>query len=446
MAFKDDMNLLGKYLQDNQDNQDNPSFNGSDGADGSDATALASGNTPVAAQNQVGGTGSVSVSPSTGTHAGNPVAGKPVGSAGTAGTGGVGAGTGATGVPTEEDIRIKGYMKAFSDLIPKTSYADDIKRQEKMQLFNLLANMGKVGMQSIAQTQGVRQFAPIQDESGKIQKRIEQFRALQRAADDKRNGTLLSLAIQQRDKDDAARRADEAGRRADAQFQFQREQAKINQGFNERRMAIQEKEAKENSAHRAWSRNNTEKEQEARNRQWGAEFGLKKKQWEYNTQPVLALSTKFGDLYVKNPEDIEGIVKSYLGRLASEGDQTSAELMARIMESSGSGNTQRAKNAYTSSLQYLNQLLDKNPDALMYIIRSVENEGGELRQSSYQKNAMRHYEYNLQYLYPGDNKPQRPVSTGQSGRRSTQSGGQSGSGGRAGTPNRDDVMNNPWGD
>lgn len=439
MAFKDDLNLLGKYQQ---DNQDNPSFNGSDGADRSDATALASGNTPVAAQNQVGGTGSVSVSPSTGTHAGNPVAGKPVGSAGTAGTGGVGAGTGATGVPTEEDIRIKGYMKAFSDLIPKTSYADDIKRQEKMQLFNLLANMGKVGMQSIAQTQGVRQFAPIQDESGKIQERIEQFRALQRAADDKRNGTLLSLAIQQRDKDDAARRAEEAGRRADAQFQFQREQAKINQGFNERRMAIQEKEAEENSAHRAWSRKNTEKEQEARNRQWGAEFGLKKQQWEYSTQPVLALSTKFGDLYVKNPEDIEGIVKSYLGRLASEGDQTSADLLARF----DSGNTQRTKNAYTSSLQYLNQLLDKNPDALMYIIRSVENEGGELRQSSYQKNAMRHYEYNLQYLYPEDNKPQRPVSTGQSGRSSDPRGGQSGSGGRAGTPNRDEVMNNPFGD
>lgn len=446
MAFKDDMNLLGKYLQDNQDNQDNPSFNGadgSDGADGADATALVSGNTPVAAQNQVGGTGSVSVSPSTGTPAAvKPASVKPAGSAGTggtAGTGGVGAGTGATGVPTEEDIRIKGYMKAFSDLIPKTSYADDIKRQEKMQLFNLLANMGKVGMQSIAQTQGVRQFSPIQDESGKIQERIEQFRALQRAADDKRNGTLLSLAIQQRNNDDAARRAD-------AQFQFQRDQAKINQGFKERSLAIQEKEAKENSAHRAWSRKNTEKEQEARNRQWGAEFGLKKQQWEYNTQPVLALSTKFGDLYVKNPEDIEGIVKSYLGRLASEGDQTSAELMARIMESSGSGNTQRAKNAYTSSLEYLNQLLDKNPDALMYIIRSVENEGGELRQSNYQKNAMRHYEYNLQYLYPGDNKPQRPVSTGQSGRSSNQSGGQSGSGGRAGTPNRDEVMNNPFGD
>lgn len=426
MAFKDDMYLLGQYQQ---DNQDNPSFNGSDGADGSDETALASGNTPVAAQNQVGGTGSVSVSP-----VGTPAAVKPA-SVKPAGT----AGTGATGVPTEEDIRIKGYMKAFSDLIPKTSYADDIKRQEKMQLFNLLANMGKVGMQSIAQTQGVRQFAPIQDESGKIQERIEQFRTLQRAADDKRNGTLLSLAIQQRNNDDA-------GRRADAQLQFQRDQAKINQGFKERSLAIQEKEAKENSAHRAWSRKNTEKEQEARNRQWGAEFGLKKQQWEYSTQPVLALSTKFGDLYVKNPEDIEGIVKSYLGRLASEGDQTSAELMARIMESSGSGNTQRAKNAYTSSLEYLNRLLDKNPDALMYIIRSVENEGGELRQSSYQKNAMRHYEYNLQYLYPGDNKPQRPVSTGQSGRRSTQSGGQSGSGGRAGTPNRDEVMNNPFGD
>lgn len=439
MAFKDDLNLLGKYLQ---DNQDNPSFNGSDGADGADATALSSGNTPVAAQNQVGGTGSVSVSPSTVVPAGSPVAGKPAGSAVTTGTGGVGAGTGATGVPTEEDIRIKGYMKAFSDLIPKTSYADDIKRQEKMQLFNLLANMGKVGMQSIAQTQGVRQFSPIQDESGKIQERIEQFRALQRAADDKRNGTLLSLAIQQRDKDDAARRAEEAGRRADAQFQFQREQAKINQGFNERRMAIQEKEAEENSAHRAWSRKNTEKEQETRNRQWGAEFGLKKQQWEYNTQPVLALSTKFGDLYVKNQNDIEGIVKSYLGRLASEGDQTSADLLARF----DSGNTQRAKNAYTSSLEYLNRLLDKNPDALMYIIRSVENEGGELRQSSYQKNAMRHYEYNLQYLYPGDNKPQRPVSTGQSGRSSDPRGGQSGSGGRAGTPNRDEVMNNPFGD
>lgn len=434
MAFKDDMYLLGKYQQ---DNQDNPSFNGSDG---SDATALASGNTPVAAQNQVGDTGSVSVSPSTVVpSAVKPVAGKP---AGTAETGGVGSGTGATGVPTEEDIRVKGYMKAFSDLIPKTSYADDIKRQEKMQLFNLLANMGKVGMQSIAQTQGVRQFAPIQDESGKIQERIEQFRALQRAADDKRNGTLLSLAIQQRDKDDAARRADEAGRRADAQFQFQRDQAKIQQGLNERRMAIQEKEAEENSAHRAWSRKQAEKEQEARNRQWGAEFGLKKKQWEYNTQPVLALSTKFGDLYVKNPNDIEGIVKSYLGRLASEGDQTSADLLARF----DSGNTQRAKNAYKSSLQYLNQLLDKNPDALMYIIRSVENEGGELRQSSYQKNAMRHYEYNLQYLYPEDNKPQRHVSTGQSGRSSDPRGGQSGSGGRAGTPNRDEVMNNPFGD
>ena len=440
MAFKDDLNLLGKYQQDNQDNQDNPSFNGSDGADGSDATALSSGNTPVAAQNQVGGTGSVSVSPSTVVpSAVKPVAGKPAGSAGTAGTGGVGAGTGATGVPTEEDIRIKGYMKAFSDLIPKTSYADDIKRQEKMQLFNLLANMGKVGMQSIAQTQGVRQFAPIQDDSGKIQERIEQFRALQRAADDKRNGTLLSLAIQQRNNDDA-------GRRADEQLQFQRDQAKINQDLNERRLAMQEKEAKENSAHRAWSRKNTEKEQEARNRQWGAEFGLKKKQWEYSTQPVLALSTKFGDLYVKNPEDIEGIVKSYLGRLASEGDQTSAELMARIMESSGSGNTQRANNAYKSSLEYLSRLLDNNPDELMYIIRSVENEGGELRQSSYQKNAMRHHEYNLQYLYPGDNKPQRPVSTGQSGRRSDPRGGQSGSGGRAGTPNRDEVMNNPFGD
>ena len=81
----------------------------------------------------------------------------------------------------------------------------------------------------------------------------------------------------------------------------------------------------------------------------------------------------------------------------------------------------------------------------MYIIRYVENEGGELRQSSYQKNAMRHYEYNLQYRYPEDNQPQRPVSTGQSGRRSTQSGGQSGSGGRAGTPNMDEVMNNPFG-
>lgn len=351
------------------------------------------------------------------------------GTVGAASSGAEGAGTdGQVKVPTQEDLRIKGYMGAFSDLVPKASYADDVKRQEKLALFNLLANMGKVAMQSVAsKTYGERKFNPIQDNSAKIQENIERFKALQRAADDKRNGTLLSLAIQQRDKDDAAKRADAQMQmqkeRADEQMKFQREQALAHNEATKWNQQMQERQFDASEEQRDWARQNAEKEREDRNRQWGAEFGLRKKQWEYNTQPVLAFSTKFGDLYVKNQNDVDGIVRSFIGRLSESGDKTATSLFEEIKN----GNNTRSNKAYSQSLEYLNSVLEKNPNALMYLIRTVENEGGELRQSDYQKNALRHHEYNLQWEYNhgednnGDasnntTRPSKPIQTGTSGR------------------------------
>lgn len=322
------------------------------------------------------------------------------GTAGTSGTAGT-AESGQVKVPTQEDLRIKGYMGAFSDLVPKTSYADDVKRQEKLALFNLLANMGKVGMQTVASKYyGERKFDPIQDNSAKIQENIERFKALQRAADDKRNGTLLSLAIQQRDKDDAAKRAD-------AQMQMQRDNLAMQQyntRWNQRRIE-QRDAAQDRDSERNYDLRVAQMQEE--NSRFAKQFGLSAQRaqvdmavarqqlqkLETENKPMMLFSTDFGNVYLDNPSDARALVFAMLRELESAGDAQASSALAEAVAATSGGNARPSRydsNSYEYAYAYVNRKMKENPEAAYMLINMLTNKDA-LMQNSTQRKAYNDY-------------------------------------------------------
>ena len=323
-----------------------------------------------------------------------------VSEAGTAGTVGT-AESGQVKVPTQEDLRIKGYMGAFNDLVPKTSYADDVKRQEKMALFNLLANMGKVGMQTVASKYyGERKFDPIQDNSAKIQENIERFKALQRAADDKRNGTLLSLAIQQRDKDDAAKRADAQMQMQRDNLAMQRDNTRWNQQRIERRDAAQDRDSERNYGLRV-------AQMQEENSRFAKQFGLSAQRaqadmavarqqlqkLETENKPMMLFSTDFGNVYLDNPADARALVFAMLRELESAGDAQASDALANAVAATSGGNVRPSRydsNSYEYAYAYVNRKMKENPEAAYMLINMLTNKDA-LMQNSTQRKAYNDY-------------------------------------------------------
>lgn len=370
------------------------------------------------------------------------------GTVGAVSSGAEGAGTdGQVKVPTQEDLRIKGYMGAFSDLVPKASYADDVKRQEKMALFNLLANMGKVGMQTVASKfYGEHKFDPIQDNSAKIQENIERFKALQRAADDKRNGTLLSLAIQQRDKDDAAKRAD-------AQMQYQKERAAEQMQYQRERALAQDRDSERNYNLRVAQ---MQEESSRFAKQFGlsaqraqADMAVARQQLqklETENKPMMLFSTDFGNVYLDNPSDARALVFAMLRELESAGDAQASDALAKAAAAVGEGNARPSRydsNSYEYAYAYVNRKMKENPEAAYMLINMLTNKDA-LMQNSTQRKAYNDYLTRMKAAESaaqhsreaaGENgngngkKVVAPIQTGASGRNGDPvgSGGQTGS-------------------
>lgn len=305
------------------------------------------------------------------------------------------AGVGTGSVPSYDDIKLKGYMGAFEKLIPKTSYEDDIRRQEKMQLFNFLANIGRVGMQGIASSKGVRQFSPIVDDTAKNQERIEQFRMLQRQADDKRNNVILSMAMQQKKDDDAQKARQDALAFQREQLAYQKEKDDKLMAFNRERADAQDARA---AAQDALTKQNMEAQQKYNSGRLAIEWSNTKRlndKYNRENQPMSLFSTEFGDVKLKNPADAQALVFAMLRKLEDSGDKeaaSAADNMAQaIIDAKNGGKpSQYDKNSYQYAYSLVNRKLKDNPDAVQYLFELL-NKDSYLEQNDAQKKKYKSY-------------------------------------------------------